>query len=458
MGDTEEFVVEGAMAQCDKSKVPMVAKLSYILDNMVSQTNGKKEATTMTLGPAFGVQPFGICNMIPPTPAMPTPPCVCVIASWSGAYNKRAIMPLNSNPLTTNSKGTCVLGGSISFKTSGQMAKVDVVTVDSLSSSNISPIGENAIDNNVKVRVPETVDLGEAKDLFNSKRTTLSQNNAILTQVSMAMSFFLQNISNNDYDPDASLKRRQDALRNKNKKNLKANIEEGIDEVKRYDNAFEEFFGEYSFAYGSVGALSTFTTLIAFQYAIAIKQIEVTNISVILGELQVGTAKQIGAEWVLRNLACDAEPGSKITFEEKIDTGSGERHIDAVILSKGETTHVEYKSVQGVPPEHFTKQFQKDMLIASQKEVKVNWKFDGDKLSKQYKKSNPDAWEGDKSWKELSDDEKELVRSDFREKMRYGSEDGDEMKGGVVNVEMNDDLLEDFLYNDMVFDKTFIIA
>ena len=118
----KQYIVKGAMAQCNQSKVPMVAQIQLIPDNMFVNMNGNPAATTMTLGPVFGPAPFGICNMIPPTPAVPTPPCVCAIVSWSGADTAVKINMI-SNPLTTDSKGTCALGGSISFKMSGQYPK-----------------------------------------------------------------------------------------------------------------------------------------------------------------------------------------------------------------------------------------------------------------------------------------------------------------------------------------------
>lgn len=124
----KQYVVKGAMAQCNQSKVPMIAQLQLIPDNMFVNMNGNPVATNMSLGPVFGPVPFGVCNMIPPTPAVPTPPCACVIASWSGAYTDVKINMV-ANPLTTDSKGMCVLGGSITFKTSGQFPKPSVPSI-----------------------------------------------------------------------------------------------------------------------------------------------------------------------------------------------------------------------------------------------------------------------------------------------------------------------------------------
>ena len=106
----------------------MIAQLNLITDNMFVYMNGNPVATTMTIGPVFGPAPFGICNMIPPTPAVPTPPCVCAILSWSGADTAVKINMI-SNPLTTDSKGTCALGGSISFKMSGQFPKPSIPSI-----------------------------------------------------------------------------------------------------------------------------------------------------------------------------------------------------------------------------------------------------------------------------------------------------------------------------------------
>ena len=118
---------------------------------------------------------------------------------------------------------------------------------------------------------------------------------------------------------------------------------------------------------------------------------------------------------------------------------------------------IEYKSVKDVPPEHFTEQFSKDMAISKNNtDPTVQWKFDGDKLASEYKKSHTDAWEGNKKWSDLNDDEKEAVRADFRGKMRNGTEKP--KRDGLDQVEMDESLMDDYLNNDEIFDKTFIIA
>jgi len=105
-----------------------------------------------------------------------------------------------------------------------------------------------------------------------------------------------------------------------------------------------------------------------------------------------------------------------------------------------------------VPPSHFTEQFSKDM----QSDNKVQWRFDGDKLASEYKKNHTDAWKGNKKWSDLNDDEKEAVRADFRGKMRNGTEKP--KRDGLDKVEMDESLMDDYLNNDEIFDKTFIIA
>jgi len=88
---------------------------------------------------------------------------------------------------------------------------------------------------------------------------------------------------------------------------------------------------------------------------------------------------------------------------------------------------------------------------------KVQWKFDGDKLANEYKKNNPSkAWKGNKKWSELNKGEKEAVRADFRGKMRNGTEKP--KRDGLDQVEMDESLMDDYLNNDEIFDKTFIIA
>ena len=105
---------------------------------------------------------------------------------------------------------------------------------------------------------------------------------------------------------------------------------------------------------------------------------------------------------------------------------------------------IEYKSVKDVPPEHFTEQFSKDM----QSDNKVQWRFDGDKLAK---KKYPDR--KNVTWNSLSNDEKEEVRCEFREKMR---------NDGLNKVEMDENLKDKLMANDKKgnakFDSIFIIA
>ena len=124
MGKTEEYVVKGAMAMCNGSTVPMIAQLSVIADNLFNKINGNLFATTGTMGPCFGPVPFGTCKLLPPTPAGPVP-CACAVLSWSGAYDAIKINKV-FNPLLKSSKGQCVVGGSITFKMSGQFPKPTV--------------------------------------------------------------------------------------------------------------------------------------------------------------------------------------------------------------------------------------------------------------------------------------------------------------------------------------------
>ena len=60
------------------------------------------------------------------------------------------------------------------------------------------------------------------------------------------------------------------------------------------------------------------------------------------------------------------------------------------------------------------------------------------------------------TWDSLNDDEKEAVRADFRGKMRNGTEKP--KRDGLDQVEMDESLMDDYLNNDEIFDKTFIIA
>ena len=113
---------------------------------------------------------------------------------------------------------------------------------------------------------------------------------------------------------------------------------------------------------------------------------------------------------------------------------------------------IEYKSVKDVPPSHFTEQFSKDMVISrNNTDPTVQWKFDGDKLAKN---KYPDR--KNVTWDSLNENEKNDVRADFRGKMRNGTEKP--KRDGLDQVEMDESLMDDYLNNDEIFDKTFIIA
>lgn len=144
MGQTKEYIVKGAMAQCNQSKVPMIAQLQLIPDNLFVNVNGNLVVTDKSLGPVFGPVPFGVCNMIPPTPAVPTPPCACVILSWSGAYTSEKINQIAS-PLVKDSKGTCALGGSITFKTTGQFPKPSVPAIPVPTVADMNPMSDTVV-------------------------------------------------------------------------------------------------------------------------------------------------------------------------------------------------------------------------------------------------------------------------------------------------------------------------
>ena len=115
-----------------------------------------------------------------------------------------------------------------------------------------------------------------------------------------------------------------------------------------------------------------------------------------------------------------------------------------------------------MPPEHFTEQFSKDMAISKNNtDPTVQWKFDGDKLANEYKKNNPSkAWDGNKKWSDLNDDEKEAVRADFRGKMRNGTDNP--KRDGLNKVDMDENLKDKLMANDKKgnakFDSIFIIA
>ncbi|MDD5995403.1 MAG: PAAR-like protein [Bacteroidales bacterium] len=410
---SSEFIVEGAMAKCNQSKVPMIGTLQKPFDNQFSKTNGKTTATTMTLGPAFGVQPFGICNMIPPTPAMPTPPCVCMTIKWDEAYLEQSIGPMASHPLTKDSKATCALGGTIEFVTTGQMPKVSVVNVASLSSSSTNTISKDELDEKADFKMPENVDLTKEKELLtkNNPNSRLAKNDNILYKVHVIKTLLESKYENTDFD----------------------DIFETLRTVK-----------------GGKNYNDTCDTLLNFTVAVITKNIKVTNIKTILGELRTHNNTQIGAEWILRDLAANAEPNSTIKFEDVVKDDKGEviRRVDVVVGEDDEKQVIEYKSVKDVPPGDFDKQFGNDLNNKSYGVDQVKWRFDGDKLAKN---KYPDR--KNVTWNSLSNDEKEEVRCEFREKMR---------NDGLNKVEMDENLKDKLMANDKKgnakFDSIFIIA
>lgn len=425
---SSEFIVEGAMAKCNQSKVPMIGTLQKPFDNQFSKTNGKTTATTMTLGPAFGVQPFGICNMIPPTPAMPTPPCVCMTIKWDEAYLEQSIGPMASHPLTKDSKATCALGGTIEFVTTGQMPKVSVVNVASLSSSSTNTISKDELDEKADFKMPENVDLTEAQQLLaHMPKISEDTNTVYVAYVAMILFDFIQKDEDHKY--------------NKKKNKLQR------DDQFNYQNEIEEFFGEYIYAkQGNKTTKEKFNTLLEFEVACITKNIKVENIGSILGELEVGTNAQIGAEWVLRDLAANAEPNSTLKFEHVVKAENGEiRRVDVRVEDQDKSKkYVEYKSVKDVPPGDFAKQFGNDLNNDEFNADQLEWRFDGDKLAQKKYSERENV-----TWNSLNENEKNAVRADFRKKMR---------NDGLNKVEMDDLYREKLMEDDDKFDELFIIA
>lgn len=91
-----------------------------------------------------------------------------------------------------------------------------------------------------------------------------------------------------------------------------------------------------------------------------------------------------------------------------------------------------------------------------QRDNKVQWRFDGDKLAK---KKYPDRV--DVTWDSLNDDEKEAVRADFRSDMRNGTDNP--KRDGLKEVKMKNEkfkknLMADDEDGNAAFDSIFIIA
>lgn len=88
-----------------------------------------------------------------------------------------------------------------------------------------------------------------------------------------------------------------------------------------------------------------------------------------------------GANWIVKHIGDNADDfaGRKLKFEYYQSTDLGGRYIDVTdITDDGFKIFYEYKSVTGVPPQHFQTQFMKDLTIATDLD-QIKWIFNGNK-------------------------------------------------------------------------------
>lgn len=140
----KEYVVQGALAKCQFGATLGVLK---VLDNSGVYMNGKRAATTQTLGNPFQPPCFGLCNINPSSPK----PCTPTVTSWTDFYDGVCINN-GSFPLTETSKATCAMGcpHCISMQTTGQIAIPGITQFNNAAwehQADINPIGTNGESN-----------------------------------------------------------------------------------------------------------------------------------------------------------------------------------------------------------------------------------------------------------------------------------------------------------------------
>ncbi len=116
-------VVDGAVCKCSYGSAPSVLSPSL---NSTMDLAGKKVLTIKDIVIALNLPPaaFGLCNGIPPTPAIPKPPCnVMLRGDWIGEpsavkVNGVSILTDNHQILCSNLQVTGI--GTITIENTGQ--------------------------------------------------------------------------------------------------------------------------------------------------------------------------------------------------------------------------------------------------------------------------------------------------------------------------------------------------
>jgi hypothetical protein len=147
----KEYIVQTAVCQCKFGAAPGLLKVT---DNKGIYMNGKRVATTKTLGNVFNPPGFGLCKKNPLFPK----PCVPAVTQWTDPYD--GISVNGGSPLTETSKGTCSQGcpDCVTFQTTGQIAIPGLAQMRQASFMHqieMNPLGSaEALDENVKDDTP----------------------------------------------------------------------------------------------------------------------------------------------------------------------------------------------------------------------------------------------------------------------------------------------------------------
>lgn len=135
----KEYAVQGALALCQFGASPGILNVS---DNTGVYLNGKRAATTQSLGNTFQPPGFGLCRINPSSPK----PCTPSVITWTDFYEGMSINN-GSFPLTETSKATCAMGcpNCISLQTTGQIAIPGIVQLKQAAmehQTDLNPMGQ----------------------------------------------------------------------------------------------------------------------------------------------------------------------------------------------------------------------------------------------------------------------------------------------------------------------------
>ncbi|MDJ0364704.1 DNA/RNA non-specific endonuclease [Hymenobacter sp. H14-R3] len=112
-----DYVVNLAIVKCSMGTLPLpflvTSQVVHLVNNVLAV------ATELDRAPLVNIPCFGICQQLTKLASGVPTPCVPVPTGWKGANPARKITGLK--PLLEKATCQCVLGGTISFQSSGQV-------------------------------------------------------------------------------------------------------------------------------------------------------------------------------------------------------------------------------------------------------------------------------------------------------------------------------------------------